>query len=285
MKPSYKVKEFFQNSTSTLTYVVWDPATKDAVVIDAALDYDDQTKQITFESAEKVIEFISAEKLKIHHILETHAHADHLSAAQIMKREFPNAQIGIGAGISEVQHTFAPMLKMPPQFRTDGSQFEYLFTDQETFMGGTLEGQVISTPGHTPACVSYLIGNLLFTGDSLFMPDLGTGRCDFPGGSAVKLYQSVHEKLFKLPEDTKVYVGHDYPPAGREVQFQTTIGEQKKKNVHLSERTSLADYVQFRETRDKTLKAPKLITPSLTLNLNAGVLPQPDARGEYYLKF
>lgn len=284
MTPSYQVKAFFHDLTSTFTYVIWYFETNDAVVIDAALDYDDQTSQITFASVEKVIQFIKTEKLKLHHILETHAHADHLSAAQILKREFPDAQIGIGAGIADVQHTFQTELKMPAHFRTDGSQFEYLFSDKETFMGGSLAGQVITTPGHTPACVSYLIGDSLFTGDCLFMPDIGTGRCDFPGGSAVLLYQSVHEKLFKLSDNTKVYVGHDYPPHGRELQFRTTIGEQKARNIHLSESTSLSDYVQFRDTRDRALKPPKLLTPSLTLNLNAGILPEPNTQGEYFLK-
>ncbi len=284
MKKPYKVKEFFQNSTSTLTYVVWDQNTLDAVVIDPSLDYDETTSQISFTSVDQVKGFIRAEKLRLQHILETHAHADHLSAAQVLKREFPTAQVGIGAGISTVQHAFQSVLKMPAEFRTDGSQFEYLFTDQETFSGGSLEGQVIATPGHTPACVSYLIGDLLFTGDCLFMPDVGTGRCDFPGGSAVELYSSVHEKLFKLPDDTQVYVGHDYPPVGRGLQFRTTIGEQKSKNIHLSEQTSLSDYVHFRENRDKTLKAPKLMTPSLLLNLNAGKLPEPNSEHEYFLK-
>lgn len=280
---AYNVKEFFHNPTSTLTYVVYDPQSSDAVIIDPVLDFDPATSRITFDSADHIIDFIRGHRLTIHHILETHAHADHLSAAQYFKKEFKLAQIGIGAGISEVQRAFKPVLGLPDKFPTDGSQFEYLFSDQETFIGGTIEGQVLFTPGHTPACVSYLIGDHLFTGDTLFLTDVGTGRCDFPGGSAIKLYQSVHEKLFQLPANTNVYVGHDYPPASRKMQFRTNIGEQKSHNIHLNVNKSLSDYVQFREARDKTLKPPALLNQSLLLNLNAGVLPAPNAAGEFIL--
>lgn len=280
---AYTVKEFFHNPTSTLTYVVYDPQSSDAVIIDPVLDFDPTTGRITFDSADHMIDFIRGHRLTLHHILETHAHADHLSGAQYLKQEFKSAQIGIGAGISEVQHAFKPLLGLPDKFPTDGSQFEYLFSDQETFIGGTIEGQVIFTPGHTPACVSYLIGDNLFTGDTLFLTDVGTGRCDFPGGSAIKLYQSVHEKLFKLPPNTNVYVGHDYPPSSRKMQFRTNIGEQKAHNIHLNLNKSLSDYVQFREARDKTLKPPALINQALLLNLNAGVLPEPNASGDIIL--
>lgn len=279
-----QIKEFFDKNTWTLTYVVWDEGTRDAVVIDPLMDYDPAASKTSEESAKNVIEFLRAKELKLHFILETHAHADHLSGSQIIKREFPTAQIAIGEKITKVQEIFKGVFGLPENFKTDGSQFDRLLKDSEEFQAGSIKIKTLFTPGHTPACASYLIDGNVFVGDALFMPDYGTGRCDFPAGSAVELYHSVHDRLYKLPENTKVYTCHDYLPNGRPLKFMATIADEKKENIQLKEQTSLEEFVRFRTERDRTLAAPKLLLPSVQVNIDAGHLPEPEKNGKRYLR-
>lgn len=279
-----RIQDFFDSRTATLTYVVWDEASRDAVVIDPVLDYDQPSSKVSEESALKVIEFLRQKNLRLHFILETHAHADHLSGSQVLKREFPQAKVAIGERITEVQKVFKDLLHLPSSFPTDGSQFDRLIKDHEQVMAGTLEVRAIPTPGHTPACMSFLIGENLFTGDALFIPDLGTGRCDFPRGSAAELYQSVHERIYALPDQTRIYVGHDYLPNGRPLRISSTVAESKSENTQLKAATTFEEYVKFRTDRDKTLSAPKLLYPSILVNIAAGHLPEPESNGKRYLK-
>lgn len=282
MKPA--VKDFFDRATWTLTYVVYDPKTKDAVIIDPVWDYDPASSSLTTESAEKVRDFVKEQGLRVLNILETHAHADHVTGAQVLKKDFPEAKIAIGAHIREVQGVFKKVFNLASDYKTDGSQFDLLLEEGKPHFAGSLKIETIYTPGHTPACSSYLIGDAVFTGDALFMPDFGTGRCDFPAGSADQLYTSVHDKLYKLPDETRVFTGHDYQPEGRPVEFESTIGEQKKKNIQLSEKTTRKEFVEMRNARDKQLAAPRLLLPSVQINISAGRLPEAEANGSSYLK-
>jgi len=277
------IKEFFDPLTYTLTYVVHDPASSDAVVIDPVWDYDQASSTLSKESFAKVKAWIVESGLRIRMVLETHAHADHVSSAQIFKSEFPDVTVAIGANICRVQETFKKIFDLPESFPTDGRQFDRLIRDQESFQAGSLKIEAIATPGHTPACMSYKIGSAVFVGDAIFMPDYGTGRCDFPAGSAETLYSSIVERLFALPDDTRLYTGHDYQPGGRPLQYMATVGEQKSKNIQLKGATTRADYVKFRTERDRTLSAPKLLLPSVQLNIDGGRLPQPHANGVSYL--
>jgi len=279
-----QIKEFFDKDTWTLTYVVWDTNTHDAVVIDPVMDYDPAASKTSEESARAVIEFLRSKNLNLHYILETHAHADHLSGSQIIKREFPLARIAIGANITKVQEVFKGVFEMPGDFKTDGSQFDRLLKDGEDLLAGSLKIKTLFTPGHTPACASYYVDGNVFVGDALFMPDYGTGRCDFPAGSAADLYHSIHGRLYELPESTKVYTGHDYLPNGRALRFMSTIAEEKKNNIQLKTETSLEDFVRFRTERDRTLAAPKLLLPSVQVNIDAGQLPKPSKNGKRYLR-
>ena len=276
------IREFFDPETFTLTYVVYDAATRDAVVIDPVLDYDPASAQTSTESIERVARFIEAERLKLRYVLETHAHADHLSGSQMLKRRF-GARIAIGARITEVQRAFKRFFNLPPSFAVDGSQFDRLLHDGESIEAGALRVDVIATPGHTPACVTYRVEDAIFTGDALFIEDYGTGRCDFAGGDAVALYRSVHDGLYALPDATRVFVGHDYLPDGRDLRFETTIGDSKRGNVQLSASTSQAEFVRFREARDATLHAPRLLLPSVRVNIDAGRLPASHPDGRRYL--
>jgi glyoxylase-like metal-dependent hydrolase (beta-lactamase superfamily II) len=276
-----KIQEFYDPNTYTLTFVVFDEATHDAVVIDPVLDYDPGSSQTSTASVDAVSRFIEKEGLKLHYVLETHAHADHLSSSQILKQRY-GAKVAIGARITEVQETFRALFDLGPEFRVDGGQFDKLLADGETVTAGSLAVKVIATPGHTPACVSYLIGDAVFTGDALFMEDYGTGRCDFPRGSAEDLYQSI-QKLYALPDATRVFVGHDYQPNGRGLRFETTIGKSKRENVQLRADTTREEFVRFRKTRDATLAAPRLLFPSVQVNVNAGILPRARANGRRYL--
>lgn len=278
-----KIQHFFDPDTYTLTYVVTDEMTKDSVIIDPVLDFDPASGVIEDKSAKELINYIQENGLKIRAILETHAHADHLSSSQILKQIFPEAILGIGEKIKAVQETFKNHFNID-YLKTTGEQFDHLFKNFEEINFGSLHMKAIPTPGHTPACMSYQFGNAVFTGDALFMPDYGTGRCDFPKGSAKDLYHSVSKNLYSLPDDTKVFVGHDYSPNGREMRFETTIGESKKNNIQLKGETSEADYVSFRETRDKTLKAPRLLLPSIQINIDAGHLPPQEENKKSYLK-
>lgn len=279
-----KVKEFFDKATWTLTYVAYDEVSKDAIVVDPVWDYDPGSSKLSTESADSVLIFVKENNLKVHYILETHAHADHISGSQVLKQKLPGAKIGIGARITDVQKVFKEVFNLNPNFSTDGSQFDLLLNETELLTAGTLVIKTIFTPGHTPACSSYLIDDVLFTGDSLFMPDYGTGRCDFPAGSADDLYTSVHEKLYKLPDSTKIFVGHDYMPNGRGVEFESTIGESKTKNIQLKIETLREEFVSFRKNRDKTLAAPRLLLPSVQINIDAGSLPVPENNGTRYIK-
>lgn len=282
MKPT--VKEFFDNATWTLTYVVYDNATKDAIVIDPVWDYDPASANLKANSVDQVLKFLKETNLNVHYILETHAHADHISGSQVLKKYLPNAKVGIGARIKDVQSLFKNIFNLGADFKTDGSQFDLLLDEEKSIFAGSMEIKTIFTPGHTPACSSFVVANCVFTGDALFMPDSGTGRCDFPAGSANELYTSIHEKIYKLPDEFRVFVGHDYLTNGRALEFQSTIKEEKEKNVQLSQETSRDEYVQNRIHRDQTLAAPRLLLPSIQVNINAGRLPEPEENGARYLK-
>ena len=282
MSSHIKRNEFFDVATKTLTYVVYDELSRDAVIIDPVLDLDPHAWRISTTSVEQVQGFISEQSLRVRFILDTHAHADHLTGMDALRNAY-SAPTAIGAQITQIQVFFATAYNTPAVL-TDGSQWDTLLEDGEMLQAGDLPIKAIATPGHTPACMSYLIGDTVFTGDTLFMPDYGTGRCDFPGGSATALYNSVARKLYSLPDSTEVCVGHDYQPNNRSLEFRTTIGESKKKNIQLSASTSETDFVSMREKRDATLSAPRLILPSLQVNINAGRLPEPESNGRSYLK-
>ncbi|MBN9164697.1 MAG: MBL fold metallo-hydrolase [Myxococcales bacterium 68-20] len=277
-----QIETFYDQATFTLTYVVYDQKSRDAVVIDPVLDYDPLSSTTATKSLEAVAAFLQKEGLRLHYVLETHAHADHLSGAQYLKRRF-GAKVGIGARIRDVQKVFKDVFDLGPSFSVDGSQFDRLFEDGEKARAGTLELEVFATPGHTPACVTYKIDDAVFTGDALFIEDYGTGRCDFPSGSADALYTSVHERLYGLPDATRVFVGHDYQPNGRPLRSETTIGKSKESNVQLRASTSRDEFVRRRKERDATLKAPRLLYPSVQINIDAGRLPAPHANGRRYL--
>jgi len=278
------IKNFYDERTGTLTYVVYDPDSKDAVVIDPVLDYDPVGSRIWTESVEQVLEFLGDNQLNPHFVLETHAHADHISGAQMIKEKFPDALTAIGERITRVQEVFKSYFDLPDDFPTDGSQFDRLLKDGETVQAGTLSFSVIFTPGHTPACATYQFEDAIFTGDSIFMPDTGTGRCDFPAGSAHDLYQSITGKLYTLPDDTRLFVGHDYMNDGRELAYETTIGEQKSSNVQLRADTGEAAFTKFRTESDKTLSAPRLLFQSVQVNIDAGALPDASGNQKRYLK-
>ena len=280
---SVKIDSFYDQRTSTLTYVVQDADTKDAVVIDPVLDYDPASGRIWTESLDELAAFIDEQGLKLHWVLETHAHADHISGSQWLKERY-GAGVVIGQEITQVQEVFRDVFDLGADFPVDGSQFDKLVQDGEVLVAGSLELQAIRTPGHTPACVTWKTGDSVFTGDALFMPDMGTGRCDFPAGSADDLYRSVHGRLYGLPDSTRVFVGHDYQPGGRELAWESTIGEQKDSNIQLTAQTSHDEYVAFREARDSKLNAPRLLLPSVQVNINAGLLPGESANGRRYLK-
>ncbi len=279
----HTVRPFFDPTTYTLTYVVYDPETRDAVIVDPVLDYDVLGSRTHTVRADEVIAFVRGKELRVGWVLETHAHADHLSSSQYLKNQL-GAKVAIGARIAEVQEVFKGAFDLPPSFPTDGRQFDRLLADGEVLQVGSLAVRTIATPGHTPACVTFEIGGDLFTGDALFMDDYGTGRCDFPKGSAAALYDSVHGKLYAYPDDTKVYVGHDYQPNGRALAFETTIGSSKKHNIQLRADTSKEAFVAAREARDKGLAAPRLLFPSVQVNIDAGRLPQAHANGVRYLR-
>lgn len=278
------VKAFYDNFTNTLTYVVYDPASRDAVVIDPVLNYDPAASSTDTKSVDDVVRFVEQQGLRVHYIMETHAHADHLSGSQALKKAFPQAKLAIGANIVKVQQVFKEAFDLPEDFQPDGHQFDRLLHEGETLQAGTVAVQVLFTPGHTPACATYRVDDMLFTGDALFMPDFGTGRCDFPAGSARDLYRSITGKLYSLPDSTRVFVGHDYQPGGRELRYETTIGESKRSNVQLPGSRSEADFVKFRTERDKTLSAPKLLFQSVQVNIDAGRLPDASRNEVRYLK-
>ena len=272
-------KGFYHEATGTLTYVVWDPATKDAVIIDPVLDFDPVMVSVSEGFLRQIISFVRANDLKVHYALDTHAHADHMSGFQLLKKEL-GAKIGIGWKVTDVQAVFKDIFQFGEDFKTDGSQWDVLVHNGEELQAGSLVVKGIHSPGHTPACMSYEIGGQLYVGDVIFMPDFGTGRCDFPGGSAENLYRSI-QHLYTYPDDTKVFVGHDYMPGGRELEFETTIGTCKAENKHVKKDTTLEEFVKYRTERDATLKPPRLIFQSLQVNARAGVLPAKEGNFRY----
>lgn len=277
-----RVHAQFDEATHTVSYVVWDPATCRAAIIDPVLDYDHRTGRVSHRSADDLLGIVADQGLSVDWVLETHAHADHLSAAPYLK-EKTGAPIGIGARITEVQRTFAPVFGLE-DVSGDGREFDCLFRDGETFALGGLEVEVMHTPGHTPACVSYRIGEAVFVGDTLFMPDYGTARADFPGGDARTLYRSIH-RLLALPDATRLYLCHDYKAPGRDhFAWETTVGEEKTRNIHVGGGVDEASFVAMREARDATLAAPVLLLPSLQVNIRAGRLPDPDRDGRRFLR-
>lgn len=279
-----EIKALFDKRTFTLTYVVYDPDSKDALVLDPVLDYDPASSKTWTESVDQVIAFVNEQKLRVRYVLETHAHADHLSGAQRLKDACSNLKLGIGARITEVQKTFKKVFDLPEDFATDGSQFDLLLEEGKDLQAGTLTVKTMYTPGHTPACATYQIGDAIFSGDAIFMPDGGTGRCDFPGGSATDLYNSIAKRIYALPDETRLFVGHDYQPSGRELAYETTVGKQKRENIALNANTKEEDFVAFREKRDATLNAPKLLFQSVQVNVDAGRLPAPGGTSIRYLK-
>ena len=280
--PQPKVDHFFDEVTSTFTYVVSCPQSGQCGIIDPVLDLDYASGTITTDSADALIQFIHDHGLTVAHILETHVHADHLTAAPYLQSHL-GGEIVIGGDITVVQHVFAEIFNEDDAFRVDGSQFDRLVQDGEEFSIGSLCCTAMHVPGHTPACMAYLIGDALFVGDTLFMPDAGTARCDFPGGDARTLFRSV-QRLLALPDETRVFVCHDYQPDGREVLFESTVAAQKANNIHVATGISEDDFVAMREARDKTLAMPTLILPSLQVNMRAGHMPPLDGDQRLFLK-
>ena len=278
MRPN--VQPFLHDPSSTWTYVVHDG--RKAAIVDPVLDFDGHSGRAGTASAEAVVAFVREAGLAVEWILETHAHADHLSAAPFLKHEV-GGRIAIGDGIREVQGTFKELLNLEPGFATDGRQFDHLFHDGEAFTVGSLAGRVIPTPGHTNDSVTYLIGDAAFVGDSLFMPDGGTARCDFPGGDAAVLYASI-QRLYALPRETRVFVCHDYGPGGRERACETTVAAQRAANIHVRDGVSESEFVALRTRRDATLAVPELLYPSVQVNVRAGQWPPPESNGRRYLK-
>ncbi|MCG8371522.1 MAG: MBL fold metallo-hydrolase [Proteobacteria bacterium] len=277
-----EVKAFHDEATFTITYVVSDPATGRAAIVDSVLDFDPASGRTSTASADAVIAHVADKDLTVDWILETHVHADHLSGAPYLQEKL-GGKSAIGAGVSTVQATFKGVFNLE-DLATDGSQFDRLFADGETFRVGEIRGRAIATPGHTPACVTYVIGDTAYVGDTLFMPDFGSARTDFPGGSAVQLYDSIR-KILALPEDTRLYMCHDYKAPGRnEFAWETSVAEQRASNIHVSDGVSRERFVEIREGRDRQLGMPKLILPSLQVNLRAGRLPEPEDNDIRYLK-
>ena len=288
--PSYPVRitqkpdvtPFFDPGTNTISYVVRDPASNVCAVIDAVMDFDYAAGRIGFKSADKIIQHIRENGLQLEWLIETHAHADHLSAAPYIQEKL-GGKIGIGERIREVQEVFGKIFNEGAEFRRDGSQFDSLFKDGDTYKIGALNAFAMYTPGHTPACMTHVIGDAAFVGDTLFMPDGGTARADFPGGDARTLYRSI-KKVLSLPSGMRLFMCHDYGPNGREIRWETTVAEERANNIHVRDGVSEDDYVAMRTARDKTLGMPKLIIPSIQVNIRAGHLPPPEPGGKIFLK-
>lgn len=280
MQPT--IQPFFDPATWTVTYVVYQQGRPECAIVDSVLDYDPKSGRTSTVSADKVIAFVNEHGLRVEWILETHAHADHLSAAPYLKRHL-GGRIAIGQDICRVQGVFKALFNLEPEFRLDGSQFDHLFQDDETFTIGGLTGKAIHVPGHTPADMAYQIGDAVFVGDTLFMPDVGTARCDFPGGNAHELYRSIR-KLLDLPGETRLFMCHDYPPEGRGPGWEATVSEQRARNIHMHDGVTEAQFVAMRHARDATLAMPTLILPSVQVNIRAGELPPPEDNGVRYLK-
>jgi len=278
-----QVHGIFDPQTWTVTYVVYEKPGSSCAIIDSVLDYDPKSGRTEHTSATQVIDFVQSNKLHVDWILETHAHADHLSAAHYLRQKL-GGKIAIGAHITQVQTVFKGLFHLEPSFQVDGSQFDQLLHSDETIQIGALACRVLFVPGHTPACVAYQIGDAVFVGDTLFMPDVGTARCDFPGGDARALYGSV-QKILSLPKDTRLFMCHDYPPDdARPVAFETTVAAQRARNIHVHDGMDEAQFVAMRNQRDATLEMPVLILPAIQLNIRAGALPPPESNGVSYFK-
>ena len=276
------VKTFFDPGTWTFTYVVYEKPNTPCVVIDSVLNYDPKSGRTNTKSADEVIAFIKEQGLSLEWILETHAHADHLSAAPYIQKQL-GGKIAIGSHIQDVQKVFKGIFNLEPEFAVNGSQFDFLIEEGKEIHVGNLRIKPLFVPGHTPACMAYEIGDAIFVGDTLFMPDVGTARCDFPGGSAKTLYQSV-KKILSYPDNTRLFMCHDYPPNNRPIAYESTVGEEKKKNIHIHEGVSEEQFIEMRTKRDKTLEMPVLILPSIQLNIRAGHPPPAESNGKTYLK-
>lgn len=277
-----QVHGIFDPATWTVTYVVYEKEGSPCAIIDSVLDYDPKSGRTRTDSADKVIAFVREKNLTVAWILETHAHADHVTAAPYLKKTL-GGKTAIGDHISAVQQVFKGIFHLEPAFSTDGSQFDQLLKDGEHFRIGALTATTMYVPGHTPACVAYRMGDAVFVGDTMFMPDVGTARCDFPGGDAKSLYASA-KKILSLPDETRLFMCHDYPPTDRAVVFETTVGEQRRKNIHVHDGISEAEFVDMRTRRDATLEMPVLMLPSVQINIRAGDLPPVESNGVAYLK-
>ena len=278
-----EVKAFFDEPSHTYSYVVWDPATLHAAVLDSVLDYDAAAGRTRHDSADAIVDFVRSAGLRLSWVIDTHVHADHLSAAPYVQAQL-GGRLGIGEHIRTVQDTFGKLFHAGSEFRHDGSQFDHLFKDGERYRVGSIEAMAIHTPGHTPACMTHVIGDAAFVGDTLFMPDYGTARCDFPGGDARVLYRSI-QKIYALPPATRIFLCHDYKAAGRDAFVgETTVGAQRTGNIHVRVGTSEDDFVRMRSARDATLAMPTLMLPAVQVNMRAGHLPPAEANGVRYLK-
>lgn len=277
-----KLATFFDPATATATHVVYDQPGGHAAIIDPVLDYDAKSGRTSRRNARQLLDFLHAQQLTLQWILETHAHADHLSAAAWLQQQ-AGGKIGIGSGIAQVQKIFQSVFNLGEDFATDGSQFDHLFADDEVFYIGKLQAKALFVPGHTPADMAYQIGDAVFVGDTLFMPDVGSARCDFPGGNAATLYQSV-QRLLSLPDSTRLFMCHDYPAGERPLAWESTVAEQKQHNIHLHAGIQEADFVALRQARDATLEMPLLILPAIQINIRAGHFPKAESNGVPYLK-
>jgi glyoxylase-like metal-dependent hydrolase (beta-lactamase superfamily II) len=279
---SASVKSFFDPVTATITHVVHDGPSSACAIVDPVLDYDRASGRTATASADRVLSYVRDKDLQVEWILETHVHADHLSAAAYLKGRC-GARVGIGEHVLAVQRVFQPIFNLEPQFRPDGSQFDRLFADGEAFALGRLSVEVMHVPGHTPACVAYRVGDRVFVGDTIFRPDVGSARCDFPGGDSQRLYRSAR-RLLSLPDETRLYLCHDYPPRGRKLRFVATVAEQRRGNIHLRDSIGQDEFVALRTRRDANLPMPELILPSIQVNIRAGALPPAESNGVRYLK-
>lgn len=277
-----EVTAFFDPQTNTISYVVKDPASTACAVVDSVMDIDYAAGRISFESADRIIDFIRENGLTVEWLIETHVHADHLSGAPYIQGKL-GGRIGIGENIRIVQDTFGKVFNEGTEFQRDGSQFDHLFRDGDTYTVGGMTCFAMHTPGHTPACMTHVMGNAAFVGDTLFMPDGGTARADFPGGDAHELFRSIH-KVLALPDETRLFMCHDYGPNGREIRWETTVGEERKHNIHVRDGVTEEEFVAMRQARDATLDMPKLIIPSIQVNMRAGKLPPKDESGRTFLK-
>jgi glyoxylase-like metal-dependent hydrolase (beta-lactamase superfamily II) len=280
LKP--EVTAFFDEPTNTVTYVVKDPKSKSCAIVDSVLDIDYAAGRISYDSADQVIDFVTKSALTVEWHIETHVHADHLSAAPYLQKKL-GGKIGIGRNITIVQETFGKIFNEGTEFQRDGSQFDKLFDDGDAYNIGTMTAHAMHTPGHTPACMTHVVGDAAFVGDTLFMPDGGSARADFPGGDARTLYRSI-KRVLTLPNETRLFMCHDYGPNGRNIKWETTVAEQREHNIHSKDGIAEDQFVAMREARDKTLGMPKLIIPSLQVNMKAGELPKPDESGKRFLK-